>query len=293
MLSRRSPIVAARTLAGCRAAIALLGMLAIAPTRAAAEPINSDTTTFTAYCTGLGDVTAVAVFFPSALARGATSAFHVVGSNTVLIWYTKGTDRLANQAGTSCEITSVNGEPEYGVVATFVTGGPVRLWNPAVDWKNFPDQVNPSPDSYGTPDVWRYMRSEGFAHDPNSYHLLPDYEQAGEKWTDAVYGIHNLFVEHSQPRSMALLMGAWGGRSIGEGRNAIVAWTSPVNGRLRIDGSVQQKDLTECALGDGAIWSIYRDTESLLQAVIPVGESTAFAFSTNVRRGEILYFVLD
>lgn len=101
------------------------------------------------------------MLFLTPLARGGTSAFQVVGTNTVLIWYARGADDVANQADTSCDVTSINGEPVSGTVSTFIVGGPVALWNPAADWKNFPNQANPSPDSYGNPDgaTWPVMDS--------------------------------------------------------------------------------------------------------------------------------------
>lgn len=268
-----------------------LGMMTITCIPASADPINQNTMTFTAYCTGLGEITAVAVLFPSALARGGTSAFQIVGSNTVLIWYTPGTARLADQAGTSCEVTSVNGEPTSGEVATFITGGPAGLWNPAADWKNAPDQANPSPDSYGHANVWRYLASSGFEHDPSTYQLLPNYQAAGEQWNDPAYV--NLLVEHSAPTSQTLFMHPWGGRVIADGRNAIVGWTSPVSGRIKVNGSVRLADLTACPSGTGTLWSIDREAESLLQTAIEPGESAEFGFSTNIRVGETLFFIHD
>jgi hypothetical protein len=198
---------------------------------------------------------------------------------------------VANQAGTSCDVTSINGEPVSGTVSTFIVGGPVALWNPAADWKNFPDQANPSPDSYGNPDVWRYMASYGFDHDPATYQLLPNYQTAGEQWNDP--GYVNLLVEHGSPISATLFMHSYGGRVIGLGRNSIVAWTSPVNGRLRVDGSVQLRPVSECPFGSGITWSIYQDAGTLLHNVLAAGEGASFAFSTNVQKGQTLYFVHD
>jgi hypothetical protein len=258
---------------------------------AGADPINDKTTVFTARCSGLGEITAVAVLFPTPLARGGTSAFQVLGSNTVLIWYARGTDNVANRAGTSCDITSINGEPVSGTVSTLIVGGPVGLWNPAVDWKNVPGQANPSPDSYGNPNVWRYMASSGFDHDPDNYQLLPNYQAAGEQWNDP--GYVNLLVEHSSPISATLFMHSYGGRVVGWGRNSTVAWTSPVNGRLRVDGSVQLAPVSECPSGSGIIWSVYQDARPVSQSVLAAGEGASFAFSTTVQKGQTLYFVHD
>jgi hypothetical protein len=45
-------------------------------------------------------------------------------------------------------------------------------WSLANDFRAAPNETNPAPDSYGHPKVWSYMRSEGNAHDPTTYHLL-------------------------------------------------------------------------------------------------------------------------
>ena len=272
----------------------IIGICAFStPGTASADPTNSNTTTFTATCTGLGDVTAVAVFFPSALARGATSAFQVVGTNTVLIWFTPGTDKLASKAGTTCTITSINGEPAADVVASFIVGSPVLIWNPAVDWRNAPNQMNPSPDLHGNPGVWSYMTlfSTTFLLDPAQYELLPNYSADFEQWNDPAF--INLLVGHDVPTSPTIRMHSYGGRVAGFVRNSILAWTSPVTGKVTVAGNVQLPSLSECSVGSGIIWSIDKGAESLFETVLPAGGTSSFKLSTIVQRGETLYFVHD
>jgi hypothetical protein len=278
----------------CIARIALTVLLIVAGSRVAgADPINDNTVTFTANCTAFGDITAVAVLAPSDLARGATSAFHVVGSNTVLLWSTQGTDGLAQQLGTSCTITSIDGVPVDGIVASFAVGNPRQLWDPAVDWRNAPDQANPSPDSYGHADVWSYLASDGFDHNPSQYSPLPAYDPGQEWWYDPSYG--NLLIQHGSPTSQSeLVFHSYGGRVIDFGRNAILAWTSPINGRITVAGQVRVRDPLECGgLGGGIIWSIDKGAATLTSSAIAGGESSTFKFSTVVREGETLYFVHD
>jgi hypothetical protein len=56
----------------------------------------------------LGSIEAVLVFNPFST---GTSAFQVIGTNTVLIGFTNGSSVLAQNAQTSCTITMVNGQP--------------------------------------------------------------------------------------------------------------------------------------------------------------------------------------
>ena len=91
------------------------------------------------------------------------------------------------------------------------------------------------------------------------------YQPVGEQWNDPAY--INLLVEHSSPTSLELHMHSYGGRVSGWGRNSIVAWTSPVDGRIRINGHVRLPDLAECPSGSGIRWSIYQDAQLLLEHI--------------------------
>ena len=273
-------------------AVAAALLLGLTAGPVAADPENANTLTFDANCTGLGEVTAVGVLFPTPNARGGTSAFQVLDRNIVIVLFTTGTNRLAEEADTSCLIHTINGQPvDPFTVWAYIVGEPRMSWDPAQDWLDYPNQANPTPDRYGNPGVWSYMASTSLTHDPSTYYLLPTYREEGERWY--VPGLINLFVEHSYPGSPAVALHSYGGRVVSFGYDAILAWTSPVNARVSISGQVETPPLEVCPSGDGLVWSIDQGSENLFEYSIPEGGSVAFDVKTTVTAGETIYFIHD
>jgi hypothetical protein len=173
-----------------------------------------------------------------------------------------------------------------------VVGSRPFTWDPVRDWLRAPAESNPSPDSYGNAAVWSYRGSNGFEHDPASYTLLPRYsvpDANREEWNDP--GFINLIVGRID-FDRAILMHSWGGREFGFGRNAVLAWTSPVGGRVTVRGEVRLVH-TACTVGSGIIWSVDRGSESLQTTILPAGGSTTFDLAITVRKGETVYFIHD
>lgn len=167
-------------------------------------------------------------------------------------------------------------------------------WNAGRDWLGAPNQSNPSPDSFGNPSVWSYLASDGLVHDPARYTPLPHFSAAGnqERWDDP--GFMNLFVGHVNGTER-IVMHSYGGRAFGEtfARSAILGWTSPIDGEVRIRGTVALPGLSICNVGSGIIWSIDKGSGSLESTVLPAGGASSFDLSTAVARGETLYFIHD
>lgn len=172
-----------------------------------------------------------------------------------------------------------------------VTAHP-SIWDPAMDWRNAPYQQNPSPDAYGHPDVWSYLSSAGFTHDPTTYFLMPDYLVQAEQWN---YPDAGNLIGHDYAMSRTIRMHSSGGRVNGleAGNDAILAWTSPVSGRVRITGHLTLGDPACNYLGDGIIWSIDQGATALLSQQLAAGAALDFDLSTIVTLGTTLYFIHD
>jgi hypothetical protein len=72
-------------------------------------------------------------------------------------------------------------------------------------------------------------------------------------------------------------------------RLSIVAWKSPINGKVRITGSFSDID---AVCGDGVLWSIDKGSRTLQAGALPNGGAATFAFVTAVKKDQILYFIV-
>ncbi len=143
--------------------------------------------------------------------------------------------------------------------------------------------------------MWSYRASGGFTHNAGDYEFLPEYETPREAWVAP--GFINLLVGHVGP---SVLMHSWGGRifAVGEGRMSVLAWTSPVDGVVRVAGTVTLPSLATCdprPFGDpgGITWTIEHGSTPLGSAAIGPGGSFSFALTQAVKDGETIYFVHD
>jgi hypothetical protein len=168
------------------------------------------------------------------------------------------------------------------------------VWNPGRDWRDFPNQANPSPDARGNPGVWSYLASASLVHDP-TYSLLSGFSDLGGRQQWDAPGYINLLVGRvSGTTTMA--MHSYGGRIVGDtlGRSAILGWTSPIGGDVRISGRVSLPDLSACNVPVmGSIWSIDKGAATLASAVLGPAGGTRFDLTTTVSEGEKLYFIHD
>jgi parallel beta-helix repeat protein len=164
-------------------------------------------------------------------------------------------------------------------------------WDPALNWQNWVS-TNPSPDSYGNPGVWSYLETTGFDHQPNTYAPMPAYSTEGEQWYDPAY--QYLKVGHGDRLAPTINMHSYGGQESGFRRDSILAWTSPVSGRVRLVGQVTLGD-TDCTnLGSGIDWSVDRGPVTIFQELLPSGGLTSFDLTLeDVQPGETLYFIHD
>jgi hypothetical protein len=149
---------------------------------------------------------------------------------------------------------------------------------------------NPSADRYGTGGVWRYMaaRSER-SRDPSGFALLRRYREGiqGLPGFDAWLGTDDPSVSVSFP-----IVGVRGGAGSARGfahpsvaRRAIVAWRSPVRGRVVVRGAVSDLDATG---GDGVSWALRRQSTTLTRGRLPNGgRAQRFALAVAVDTGDV------
>lgn len=160
------------------------------------------------------------------------------------------------------------------------SAGPVEVWNPVADFGRWSNRTNPSPDSYGNPEVWSYLNSS-LTHTPVVYELLPTL--AGSTWTDQRFV--NLYALLD---GRGLELSPWKGPD--SERFIILGWKSPIAGTVNVAGTFAL--VNDTCTGSGITFSVDRVSESLLMTEIPTGGSDDFALSTTIQRGDSLYFIV-
>jgi len=168
----------------------------------------------------------------------------------------------------------------------FLGGSPQeRVWDPAAEFRRAPHNLNPSPDHYGNASVWSYLSSTTQAHEPAMYLPLPDFIV---NWNER--DLVNLFVGVAQEEGL-IHMHPWSDGTLR--RNAILGWTSPVSGRISIEGGVGRAQ-SSCDVSTGGIdFSIDQGAVTLRTITLLLGQSADLDLTTTVATGETLYFIVD
>lgn len=186
------------------------------------------------------------------------------------------------------------------------------IWDLKEDFRVWPNQANPNPDSYGNAGIWSFMYSTT-AHDPSAYALITQfYPNAGgnpglQGWEgpeptgypnsgapnfgmnttgqpivmDPKYivppGVVTAHPDSSQP--------------------AVLGWRSPFTGAIAIEGGVT--DICNM-YGDGILWSIDKNSSTVASGSIPNEGAQLFKDGTNgnqlgnipVHQGDFIYFLV-
>ncbi len=160
-----------------------------------------------------------------------------------------------------------------------------RTWDAVADFRSGPNQLNPSPDSYGNPGVWSYMRGPS-PHDPASYELLPRFEPHGwlfDEFTGPYVGLGAL--------DGTLYLIPMNARAIGS--PAVLRWTSPITGDVAIDGRVfRPADACDDPSGSVTL-SVDHAGESLTTVGPGLGQSVGFQVVASVATGDSIYFIVE
>jgi hypothetical protein len=170
--------------------------------------------------------------------------------------------------------------------ATGSPSGESMHWDAMLQFREYPQQLNPAPDGYGHFMVFTYLRSSGPTHDPAQYVPLPEFERQGlQRWYDPAFD--GLFVGWAPADDGLLTMHPYGGGV--EGRAAIVAWRNPVDASFRLSGRVE----VDGTCGDGIIFSIEHGSRVFETFALPRGSRTFEHVVETFQAGEVLYFIVD
>ena len=173
------------------------------------------------------------------------------------------------------------------------SAGTPQNWDPSADFDLASPRQNPGPDQYGNPAVWSFLRTPGAEHDPSTYFLLPDFADplptfGGETWYDSDY--LNLLIGRRAAED-AIYMHPWSDGAIR--KDAILGWTSPIAGRVTVEGTVARTQHS-CPVDAGdIIFSVERGVASLQRTVLGFAQNAEFSLTTSVTVGESLYFIVD
>jgi hypothetical protein len=172
----------------------------------------------------------------------------------------------------------------------------VKVWDFTNDFARPGGSLrNPGRDRYDNAGVWRYLAGDiSRARDPSSFELLGSRRTAllGARGFDAWIGADGPAAGVSFP-----IVGVRGASPQGfahpsDTRAAIVAWTSPIQGRVRISGSVSDGDPRG---GDGVRWVLRKGRRTLAAGKLLNGAARApFGVrSIEVNAGEMLYLKIS
>ena len=186
-------------------------------------------------------------------------------------------------------------------VSDFKPGGAQTswtVWDFAADFTaDSASPQNPSPDRYGNRQVWSYLEADDTrSHDRSRLRPLPRYgrDLQGMRGFDAWFGRSHYAASVYFP-----LVGVKGGGAPSErgfahpsiARQAIVAWTSPIRGRVTFSGSVSDED---DGGGDGIRWALDEHADTLAGGTVANGGSrqTFSGRDVAVRPGDTFYLTI-
>jgi hypothetical protein len=177
-------------------------------------------------------------------------------------------------------------------------------WNLERDFRLAPDQANPTPDIYGHPHVWHFLRSESY--DPKSNALLSEFipdafsvpglqqwqgphVSCSEKDKLPAVGINGIG-SFQQVFGIGWPNGVvrvhpWATELV------IVGWRSPIQGSVSLSATFTMLDPTG---GNGILWIVNQGCRALGQGQTHQGGSDLFQVGDiAIREGDFLYFIID
>jgi hypothetical protein len=157
------------------------------------------------------------------------------------------------------------------VPASSASAGTSKHWNVRAAFAKNPT-LNPAPDAYGNPGVWSWMY--GSPNTPSTYALdtlhTSECGASHIAWLDQN---SNPFVRYNPGKSLTGFCGTsdvWPKHTIlvapgcycygTGGIDSIIGWTSPITGRVRVEGTVQGSNPNE----QGITWELDQGATILL-----------------------------
>jgi hypothetical protein len=166
-------------------------------------------------------------------------------------------------------------------VSLLAKGG--QIWNLTDDFRTGSAARNPNPDRLNTNLVW-YFGSVSVGQPPSA-ELYTNYTVFSDNFEGWNSGVEPLLVPLVailiDPRAIVVHPGT--------DRLTVVGWQSPVTGVVRARGSFAHSG-SQCDGADGIAWSIDTSAATLASGTLDVGQRGAFAVSTFVTAGDVLYF---
>lgn len=173
---------------------------------------------------------------------------------------------------------------------------PGITWHLMSDFRLYPEQENPSRDSYGNPAVWYYLRGT-LDRNPQGYSLLSNFDQ---NWKD------NL---DWQAWNLGSSVWRLGPAALSDptqidqihvhpyiNTTVAVGWQSPIDGVISISGRVTDSD---CGGSDGVSWFIDKGATPLAsggvnctEQLFSDGSGSENLTDVVVSSGEFIYFVV-
>jgi hypothetical protein len=166
--------------------------------------------------------------------------------------------------------------------------GVARRWDPAADFRVGSLAANPSDDAYGHTGVWTYLYGTSTAPDPSGDVAMPSFDASRDQWV--VPGFETLGISRSADGTGLLLHPF---RTGNEGiRTAILRWTSPVTGEVRVHAQFTLGQTCQVS-GDGAIVSVDDSATRLWTAAIPPHQTRTFDTTIRVEIGTPIHVVVE
>lgn len=162
----------------------------------------------------------------------------------------------------------------------------------------------------GANDVWYFMESTSLEHNPVTYRFLPNYSAICPNFSVPLDGLACWWdtLEPTNPFAAYPHIGLnfndqdvdlWPAQTMllhpQNNRLAIVAWRSPKDLRVTIEGAIGPVPPSGPACGDGVHWSVEMGTEVLASGdTSQASDDSEFEVERlKVRSGEVLYLVAD
>ena len=227
--------------------------------------------------------------------------------NVGQVRYVGGTGAYRGLSGHGFDVgASANGLGDGTTVGRVHIAPVSSVWDAAADFQLAPQQMNPSPDSFGNPAVWSYQFGSTTDPNPATFQLLPSFApnkfgvQGLESWWGdnasgnsldrlPAVGInatgHPVDYMHIVWPPNTILVHPWWGERV------IIGWRSPIAGNVLVTGSVSLPQQGNC--GNGTSWSLDRDSSTVASGTISGIQTAAWSTRQHVSRGQHLYLEVD